>query len=164
MSENNPYAPPQSRIDAAPAAGAAGAGHSPTILWHLQRTKPWVMLIGILGFVFAGLMALGSIVMVIVAVAQSGGYIGAAEIAALVAVGLGYLVFAALYFLLAAQIVGYGRRIGLAVQTGRTEHVEQALDLQRRFWKTFGIVTIVLIGLILLAFTIGVVAAAVDSM
>ncbi|HUT77852.1 MAG TPA: hypothetical protein VM285_09215, partial [Polyangia bacterium] len=116
MSDVNPYAPPQSPIDTAPAAGTAGTGHTPTILWHLQRTKPWVMLIGILGFIFAGLMALGSIVMVIVAISQSGGYIGGEEIAAMAAVGFAYLVFAALYFLLAAQIVGYGRRIGLALQ------------------------------------------------
>jgi hypothetical protein len=164
MTENNPYAPPQSQIDSAPAAGTAGAGHSPTILWHLQRTRPWVMLIGILGFVFAGLMALGSIVMVIVAIAQSGGYTSDEEIVAMVAVGFGYLVFAAIYFLLAAQMVGYGRRIGLAMQTGSTEHVEEALDCQRRFWKTFGIITIIFIGLMLLAFTIGLVAAVAANM
>jgi hypothetical protein len=164
MSDVNPYAPPQSPIDTAPAAGTPGTGHTPTILWHLQRTKPWVMLIGILGFIFAGLMALGSIVMVIVAVAQSGGYTSDEEIVALVAVGFGYLLFAAIYFLLAAQIVGYGRRIGLAIQTGRTEHVEEALDCQRRFWKTFGVVTIIFIGLVLLAFTIGLVAAVATNM
>jgi hypothetical protein len=164
MTEANPYAPPLSKIDSAPAAAPAGTGHTPTILWHLQRTKPWVMLIGILGFIFAGLMALGAIVMVIVAIAQSGGYTRDEEIVALVAVGLGYLLFAAVYFLLAAQITGYGKRIGLALQTGRTEHVEQALDGQRRFWKTFGIVTIVFIGLMLLAFTIGLVAAVASNM
>jgi hypothetical protein len=159
MTEGNPYAPPLSRIDSAPAAAPAGTGHTPTILWHLQRTKPWVMLIGILGFVSAGIMALAAIVMVIVAVAQSSGYIGAGEIAAMAGIGILYLLVAAIYFLLAAQLVGYGRRIGLALQTGRTEHVEEALDCQRRFWKTFGVVTIVTIGLMLLAFTIGIVAA-----
>jgi len=159
MTDVNPYAPPQARIDTAPAATPAGTGHTPTILWHLQRTRPWVMMIGIIGFIGAGFMALAAIVMVIVGIAQSGGYARDEEILAMVGLGLGYLLFAALYFVLAAQLVGYGRRIGLATRSGRTDHVEEAIDGQRKFWKTFGIITIVFIGLMLLIFTIALVVA-----
>ena len=161
MNEQNPYESPRSDVDGAPAAG--GTGHTATIAEHLRRTRPWVVFVAILGLVFAGLLALSGIIMAIVGVAESGGYGGEEQMIAMFAMGFGYILIAAVYVLLAILLMSYGKRIGLLVQTNETGYAEQALDAQRRFWKTFGIITIIFIGITLLGSMIVVFAAAASG-
>jgi hypothetical protein len=145
MNDDNHYDPLQSRVDAEPVASAVSAEHYQKVLWHLQRTKPWVMRVGILGFLSGGLLALYAIVSVIITVDQSGGYAADGNTFGMAV----NLAISAIYILLANRIVGYGRRIGLALQSGRTVHVEKALEAQFRVWKAFGIIAIVIAGLAL---------------
>jgi hypothetical protein len=151
-------------IDAGPAASAASTEHGLRILGHLKRTKPWVTLVGVLGLVFGGLQALSAVVSFTIAIVQRGGGAGDGNAWAGMPANLGYLAGSAVFILLAGRIVGYGRRIGLALQTGRTAHVEEALDAQRRVWKTFGVFAIFIAGLALIVLAGGAIVSLIVSL
>jgi hypothetical protein len=154
MERPDPYRPPRADLSQRPTP-AASAAITQNMIDSLVRTRPWVLLIGIVMIVgcvfmvFAGLamFALGNI-------AGLGGE-GLGPMAG-AGIGAAYLVFAVLYFFPALHLLRYAgaiKRIGPANPAA----MEEALACQASFWRLVGILTALLIGLYVVA--IAVIAA-----
>jgi len=172
--DENPFAGPgQSEspaaavaFDSAPpdAAGAivseqpAAAGEiSPQIIAAMAQTRPWVNLVSILWMVFVGL---GTLVQL--AGMALGGIVG-------IAGGLPGLAIMGLYFYTAYLLFSYGQKIQIFLRRKGTVEFQKALDAQRVFWKTVGIIMLVSLVLAVLMVILIVIlviagAAALSSM
>jgi hypothetical protein len=121
----------------------------------LVKTRPWVLLIGIVMIVGCVFMVFGGLAMF--ALGNIAGF-GAEGLGPMAGAGVGaaYLVLAVLYFFPALYLVRYAgaiKRIGPANPAA----MEEALARQASFWRLVGILTTVLIGLYVVA--IAVIAA-----
>jgi hypothetical protein len=154
--EFNPYEPPADVVGGAPLGRAEAEGQiTESMLESLRMTRPWVLFLAILTFVAFGFMALAAVAMVIA------GIVEARDQAALIGAGAFYLVLAAIYFFIAFYLVKYARSIGVLNLSGRSEHLEDALWAQQKFWKVSGIVTIAMIALFVVGMIGMIVLAAV---
>ena len=108
----------------------------------LAQTKPWVTFLSILGWVFGGLGALGSLGMFVLMV-LGGGLPG-------MIMGLAGLVGPAITLLLTYYLFCYGRRIDAYLRSDKPDDLEAALVAQKSFWKLAGIVTAVALAFYLL--------------
>lgn len=118
----------------------------------LRKTKPWVRLLSILGFLFVVLMALLGIVIAIIGFAQESGPL-AGEIS--IVLGLFYVVLGVVYFVPALYLFRYASAIGEALQAPvKAAPVENALRQQKSFWKFAGILTAIGIAVYLVAFVV----------
>ncbi len=57
--------------------------------------------------------------------------------------GVIYLAMGLVYLWLGIKLMGYGSAIGSLRMSGSVQHLELALDHQRSFWKTMGIMTLI---------------------
>jgi hypothetical protein len=156
-SMDNPYQ--ASSHSAYPVASSGSV--SPATLQALAGTKPWVRLCSILGFIGAGMMILAGLA--VMATGVFGG-MGSRQSAAmtglpLVAAGIFYLLMALLYLFPSLKLWQYGSSIVRLMSSGSNADLEAALDQQRGFWKFVGIMMVILLGLMLLAFVGGFIAA-----
>lgn len=170
MTEHNPYQAPLSAFDEMPRRELPppGVHHTPEMMEALRATRPWVLFLGILGFVGAGFMVLGGLFFLFAMLAAAtGGGSSATGVGQAVLVAAMYVFFGGVYALFAWLLIRYSGAIGRFLATDATEHLEQALDSQRVFWKVSGIVAIVSMVLSFLAViavaVVGAVAA-VSSM
>lgn len=139
----NPYQAPTSAYDGSYTNfGNSGAAVSAQTVASLRKTRPWVVFIAVVTFVFAGFMVLGGFGMM--AADQAG-------------LGVGYIVGAALYILPGVALIRYGGAINKLLHGGGVTELEQAIDAQASFWQIAGIFA--LIGLVL--FVLGMIAAVV---
>lgn len=151
--DENPYASPTSQ---APEA-TAGNGPADTldasegIRVALGQTRPWVLLLAVLGFLAAGLTALGAVGL-LVGAALSGDGVDTV-VAGIVAVM--YLAFAVVYCAGACYLYAYGQRIATFLGSNGLGDLESAMAAQKSFWKLAGVAILAMfvIGLIC---TIGV--------
>jgi hypothetical protein len=128
----NPYQAPTSAYDGGFSNyGSPSGAASERMVAALRKTRPWVMLIAVIGLVFSGLMALGALVAM-------------TEVPGL---GVMYFVMAGLYVLPAVALIRYGNAINKLLHGGGLAELEQALDAQASFWQIAGIYT--LVGLVL---------------
>lgn len=129
-------------VSGVPATGAA--------LASLAATRPWVMFLSILGFVFIGLFALLILVLVIMGIAAGGARGGAGA----VFVSMIQLPFLLLYLFPTLFLYRYARAIGRLNQTRSPADLETALAAQKSFWKFMGILMLIFVciyaGLLLL--------------
>jgi len=153
----NPYAPPQSNdLYAPPVAPADVAGFVPeAIVEPLRATRPWVIFLAIVGFVFVGLAMFGGVAVILVGLFAG---TSKAEPFPMAALGAFYLVFGAVYALPCVGLIRYGTAIGALIREPRMEHLGVALNHQRWFWKVVGIMTAILLAMYPIAI-IGVVVA-----
>ncbi len=121
-----------------PSTTAASGQVSPQTTENLRATRPWVLFLGILGFILCAFMLLGGIGFM--AMASMGSGRGAVFPAF---VGCFYLVFALLYLYPSYLLVSYGSAIGRFVQSQDIRDMERAIGIQKSFWKFVGILTIV---------------------
>lgn len=145
MSTSNPYEASQysGQLD----AEMHGGGVSPTAISHLSKTKPWVQLIGILAIIGAVLMVGFALIV------MAGGGIATAAMQSsrgeafpsemFILMGAIYLVMGIVYLWLGIKLIGYGSAIGSLRTSRSVQHLELALDHQRSFWKTIGILTLI---------------------
>ena len=114
----------------------------------LNQTRPWVSLMGVLLWIGTVLMAIGSAFAVIAGLAA--GQVG------MVFIGGLYVVFTVVYGYLARSLTGYASRINRLNASERVEDLEDAIESQKNFWRTVGILTLVgiilYIGIIVMAF------------
>jgi hypothetical protein len=134
----NPYASSTTGIH--PSFGSSG-NISPQVVEALAGTKPWVRLCSVIGFIGAGFMILGGIVMMI------GGAVGLSQFskssgaptAMFGVLGAVYIVMAFLYIYPSVKLWSYGSRI-VSLMSSRSEpDLIAALHEQRAFWKFVGI-------------------------
>jgi hypothetical protein len=125
----NPYQPPSSGEDARGTDGAV----SQRIVEALRKTKPWVSLVAISGFVIAGFsMLLGVLVLV-----------GAPDAEMAVGIGVGFLAWGSVVLGVSFPLHRYGRGIRRLLYGGGMSELELALESQTRFWQLAGVLTLI---------------------
>jgi len=151
QNEPNTYAAPNTRSAGASASGEVSAG----ILQKLSKTRPWVMLIAILLFIGAAFMVFGAIAITAV------GTFGAQEagLPPFMGIGLaaGYLIGAVLYLFLGIYLIRYSGAIKRSALSGSSTDVEQAIGHQHAFWRLAGILALIAIAFMVVAFVVWIV-------
>src|SRR6476660_10118198 len=111
----------------------------------LQRTKPWVRFLSVIGFLLSGMMAFLGMD------ATVGGLTSRRfETAAFVLLDFA---FAAMFLVQSLYLTKYANRIDLFVAQGHAVQLEAALEAQRKFWKASGVCA--LLSLVVLAIVAG---------
>ena len=154
MERPDPYRPPRAGLSHRPTP-AASAAITRNMIESLVKTRPWVLLIGIVMIVGCVFMVLAGLAMFALGNIAGLGGEGLGPMAG-AGIGAAYLVFAVLYFFPALYLMRYAgaiKRIGPANPAA----MEEALARQASFWRLVGILTALLIGLYVVA--IAVVAA-----
>jgi hypothetical protein len=118
------------------------------IVADLASTRPWVLFLSILGFIFSGLMLLAGVVMMALGAAASGGRTAV--------LGLIYVPLAVVYLFPSYFLLKYSGGIREFLTTRSAPEMEQAIQSQKSFWKFVGIFMIVVICLYILFIVIGV--------
>ena len=149
----NPYTPPTGGADnpgKLPATDPTGA-ITPEVMNSLRGTRPWVIFLAILGFLFAALMGFAGLAMM-----ASDGFGGSLP----ATFGLIYILLAVFYLFPSIYLIRYGGAIGTLLGGGGVPALERALGQQRSFWRLVGIMAVLVIGLyvlgILLVVVVGV--------
>lgn len=110
----------------------------------LRKTKPWVRLLSILGFITGAIMIVASLVMIGVGMVKLAK--GGMEGSTLIAIGFVYLIFSSVYLLPSLYLFRYAGAIGSALSSSvKTSAVEQALRWQQSFWRFAGILSLVVL-------------------
>ena len=127
---------------------------TPTMVEHLARTRPWVLVIAVMFVINFAMMELVALVMLLVGAGGLAGAKGAEElpgmafgfIAAVIygVLGFFYLAFGLLVWRYASAIK---RILAVSDTPSATVAIEGALARQRQFWMVSGIVCLVGVGL-----------------
>ena len=120
------------------------------MLLSLRQTKPWTMLVSIVGFIYVGFMVIlgvGSMFMFSMFDKTKSfppGMLGAV-----------YIIMAVIYFFPILFLFKFSSSLGRLIDGGGATEMEEALLNQKSFWKFIGILTIVGIAISI----IGIIAA-----
>jgi hypothetical protein len=145
----NPYQAPTSAYDGSYSNyGSSGVVSDRTIA-ALRKTRPWVVFIAVVSFVFTGFSALASL--------------GAMTTS--VATGIGSLIVTAIYLLPGIALFRYGSAINKLLHGGGVAELEQAMDAQASVWQIAGIFVLIslVLGVILLIAVVALGAAFANS-
>lgn len=144
MPAPNPYAPSESSVIGNTFSYAHGHGQVPAeAVEALRQTRPWVLLLAILGSIATGLMVLGGVSIAIFSASSAGG-------ATMIGMAFGYLIVALLYIYPILKLFRYSGAISRLVRSGSSADLVDALRHQKSFWRFIGIITCVLVVLYLL--------------
>jgi hypothetical protein len=154
----NPYAAPIADHQRAPTTvGLPGDGQvTPAILDSMRQTRPWVLFLGILGFIGAGFMVLGGLGMLVAGSAIGGGEMGAIAIV--------YIVMAVFYIFPSLYLYRYASSIKMLMSGYGVHALEEALSHQKSFWKLVGICTAVMMVLYFVGFIVLMAVGAAGAM
>ena len=128
----------------------------------LRRTKGWVMFLAVLGYIGTAFMLLTALGLIV-----GGSFASSTDMAALpfslTAMGVAYLIIAAVYVYPCVKLNQYSNSIKRLLNSRVSVDLETALDKQRAFWKFAGIFAIIMlimyVGLIVFMMIGGVAAA-----
>lgn len=138
MADHNPYAAPAS--DAAPRARATldeDRVLTPDIVEAMARTRPWVLLLSIFGFLAAGFLLLSGVGLFAFGTFAGAG-MGEAGLLAII-----YLVVAAFCVYPALCLYRYASSIKLMQQGYGVHALTEALRQQMSYWRLTGIIALV---------------------
>ena len=144
--DENPYQSPAANIGGYQSLNS-GDGVSAEIVDQLARTRPWTLFVAVIGLIGVGFMVLFAL-LGFAAMSQ----VGAAGFGMLV--GLIYLAIAAVSALPMIRLIQYSSAITQLRVSPNSRSLELAMDRQRSYWKTVGImmiIGIVLCGLMMIA-------------
>lgn len=149
MEPHQPYRPPASRGFARPGA----SGSSPItrgMIASLQKTRPWVILMGVVGMIGTGLILLAGLAVMVAG--SLPGVAGTETMGPIAGTAIGgvYVALAFLYFFPSLFLLRYGGAIGRVGPQGNAAAFEEALTRQLSFWRFVGILTVTLIAVYLL--------------
>lgn len=116
---------------------------TPVALGALIGTKFWVSLVGIVLLVIVAINILTHLFMSTQVLSGS----------AQVALVIPFIMFV-VQVVLAIRLIQYGKAIGRLKSGGTSQDFEQAMIVQTKFWKLFGIICIVMISLMLLTWIV----------
>ncbi|WML89804.1 DUF5362 family protein [Thiothrix lacustris] len=160
MSVQDAFAAPRSAVR--DVAGGSGV-LTDAIINALKKTRPWVLLLAILGFIGAALMAVMAVPMLLGSTMMSGlegveaEQLGAmAGAGVMIGMGVVYLIFAAIYFMASLYLLRYAGFIKQAVSSHNVTDLEAALSQQASFWKLVGIMALIFTIFMLLAIVVGI--------
>jgi hypothetical protein len=120
------------------------------MLLSLRQTKPWTMLVSIVGFIYVGFMVIlgiGSMFMLSMFDRTNSVLSGM--------LGAVYIIMAVVYFFPTLFLFKFSSSLGRLIDGGGATEMEEALLNQKSFWKFIGILTVV--GIVLSI--IGIIAA-----
>lgn len=156
----NPYS--ASSYSSQPLSGE-GVVHAEVVL-TLQRTKPWMLFLAILGFIGCGLMIIGGIGMLVAgAVTGSRASSNMPFPGFFAVIGVLYLAFAVFYLLPCIRLAKTCSAITRLSTTSSNEDLIACLEQQRKFWKFIGVLTVIGIAVYLLFIVFAVVGSAVTA-
>jgi hypothetical protein len=160
----NPYESPQAEISPVDALSNQGV-LTEAMLLHLKKTAPWMTFIGVVGFIFCGLMLVSMALMSVgfnavilgsIPGAEALGQAFTATMIALQVISLPMMFFPSFFlFTTGKKIRGY-------VHSGNDADLETAFKFNKFFWTFSGVLTIVygsIMALILLFTVIGALTA-----
>ncbi|MEB8430914.1 DUF5362 family protein [Cocleimonas sp. KMM 6892] len=158
---NDAFATPKSDV-AGTTIGNNNSGNAITtgIVDQLKRTRPWVLLISIVGFIFTALMAIGTVgIFFGGGAAMMGGPgmpsgIGGGGL--IIGMGVMYLIMTILYFVISLFLLKYAGAIKRFVASGTAQDMEAALKHQASFWKLIGILTLLTIVIMIVMMVVGI--------
>ena len=126
------------------------------MLLSMRQTKPWVMLISIIGFIYIGLMVIfGVLTMFIFSQFNATGSFPSSIMFAVIYILMGILYFFPFFFLFK-----YASSIGRLLDGGGAAKMEEALSNQKSFWKYIGILVVISI----IVGILGIIAAIIIPM
>lgn len=135
------YAPPQSTVR--DVSGGTGL-MTDSIITSLRKTRPWVMLLAILGFIGTAFIIIAAVGMVLggsmmQGMEDTGGMPGGF----IYGMAAFYLVLGIIYFMASWYLLKYAGAIKRAVTGMSLTDLETALEKQASFWKLMGILTLI---------------------
>ena len=150
MESQQPYRPPRASTAQRPAPGTGGV-ISPLMIEHLDKTRPWVLFLGILGMIGTAFLIMGGLLMLVMGSAL-GMQDDSNPFGAAVGPFLGgfYLLGAVFYFFPSLFLLRYSGAIRNIGGRANTAGFEDALKNQRSFWRFTGIAAAAFIGLYVL--------------
>lgn len=116
----------------------------------LDRTRPWVLFMSIVGFVSVGFMILGGIGVGIAGIATR-----KPEFAI---VAILYPLLGLIYLFPSLYLYRYSTRIRGLMTNPHAQQLESALDAQRSFWKFVGVFTVIGVAVTILIFMFAIAA------
>ena len=156
MSVQDAYAPPRSVVR--DVSGGSGV-MSERVVASLRKTRPWVLFIAIIGFIFTALMVVASVPMFLGGSMMGGldaGVPGMPGTGFMVGIGVMYLLMAVVYFMASLYLLRYASAIKRAVTGLNASDMESALEAQASFWKLIGILSIVSIVVTIIFMVVGI--------
>lgn len=119
------------------------------MLLSLRRTKPWVRVMSVIGFISVGFMAItGAFNISSMFRAESG-----LPFMPMIFMGVLNILMALLYLLPSLYLFKFASSLGCLLDGGGADDLEEALSHQKAFWKFVGILTLVLLGIALSGIT-----------
>lgn len=155
MSVQDAFATPQA--DVRDMSGGTGL-MTDSIVNSLRKTRPWVMLMAVLGIIGAVFMVIAAIPMFLMGMGSMPELAGAGLGGMGIGMGIVYLVIGVIYFMASLYLLRYASAIKRAVSSLATVDLEAALGQQASFWKLVGILTVISIVLM-----IGVMVAGISG-
>ncbi len=134
----NPYQAPATNVAGPGSPQAAAVG--PRSIQLFAQTKPWVTFFAVLGSISPAIMVLLGIVAAV-------GGASAGESGTGMTTGLLFAAMGGIYFIPAWRLWQYHSAINKLRYSPSQMSLEGAIDRQRCFWKTVGIITLIGIGL-----------------
>lgn len=143
----NPYQPPSSAVDG-PQVGS-DARLSARVIESLGKTRPWVLLMTVLGFVVAGVFALFGVALLF------------DDETKVRSIGWIYVGMGSVSLGVAITTRRYSAAIKQLLHGGGVAELEQAMDAQAKVWRVAGILTTIGVVLVVLAIIVAVVIGVV---
>lgn len=143
---DNIFAPPTADVNNGPPVGGdSDIAISDAMIHMLEKTRPWVKFISIMGYVVACISVLAAISLWTFG-RNMFKEMGESGIAFSIFIGGVYLVFGLLYLIPSSKLWDLAASLG-QVETDPVLGFEESIESQRVFWKTAGIMILVSIGL-----------------
>ncbi len=158
MSTQDAYAPPQSAVR--DVSGGTGL-MTDSIIGSLRKTRPWTLLIAILGFVFSAFMVIAGVPMLLGGGMMGSGMEGMEGLEVfgggmMIGLGVLYLVMGVIYFMASLYLLRYSGSIKRVVAGMQVSDLETALSQQASFWKLMGIMTLLTVVLSIVMMVVGI--------
>lgn len=118
---------------------------------HLLAASKWGKFLSIVGFVFCGLMLIAGIYMTVVGVSASGVYAAYAGEAAKIA-GITYILTSIILVFPCLYLNKFSNKVQEAIRSSSQENLDTAFINLKAMFKFYGIVTIVFLVILALAF------------
>ncbi len=134
-----------------------------TINVHLKESAAWGKFLGIIGFVYSGLIAVGAIFAASMVANLSGNYSGGAGgLLAGGSVGVIYLVFAGVVFFMSMYLYRFAKNTQAALKSNDQHTLSVAFNNLKIYFRFAGIITVIALVFTVLG-VIGVLVAAAFS-
>lgn len=126
---------------------------------HLSETAKWGTFLSIVGFILSGLIVIIALFAGTILGSLRSDFGGGSSIVGAGVVTFIYLLFAALYFFMSLFLYRFASKMKLALYTSDQESLNNSLLNLKNLYRLMGILTIIYLAVIVLAFVIGIGAA-----